>query len=103
MWLLFTTALAAILLIIPHLYLGWRFKKYISYLFEKNIWQFFPIAVLASFHTLLVAGFIHYFIFGQTNLWQFPELLTYWFWFGFVLTFQWLTWVILFDIEIGRA
>lgn len=97
MWLLEMTALSACLLIIPHLYLGWRLKKYFSYVTETKL-RVIPILLLASFYILPLVVLIKYLIAGQTTLVNFPDILIYWYWFGFVFTFQWLTWVILFDI-----
>lgn len=95
-WLLTTTLSVSALLIIPHIYLGWRFKKYVAVLATPLRW--IPAILLVSFYLSPVIGILQWLAGSPTPILSGSLYLTYWFWFGLVCTFQLLTAVILFDV-----
>ncbi len=97
-WLLTMTLLVAGLMLLPGLYLGWRFKKATGFITPKTLLKWLPVLLLASFYLHPLAGLFRYLISGDSEFFNYPIFLTYWFWFGFVLSFQLITWVLLFDI-----
>lgn len=98
MWLLSATTLSAILLVIPHLYLGWRFKKYIGFITSKSKRWLIPIAIIVSFYVLPIIGVVKFILEIDVDFYRIPSIVIYWYWFGFVLTFGLFTWLIIIDV-----
>lgn len=98
-WLLTSTLSVAALIIVINLYVGWRLGKAARYFTSNSFLRRLPVLLLASFYVLPAAGLIHFLAGGEPKILEYPKFLTYWFWFGFVLSFQLLTWFILLDIS----
>lgn len=97
-WLLRMTLIVSGIMVISHLYLGWRLTKSVTFLTERKPYAWIPALILCTFYILPVTGFILYGIQGNLDLLEIPKPVTYWFWFGFAFSFQLLSWIIVLDI-----
>ena len=97
-WLLRMTILVSGIMLPAHLYLGWRLTKAFEFAGNSKFIKFIPIGLLASFYTLPVSGLLLFLVQENFELLEFYQPVTYWFWFGFVFTFQLLTWIVICDV-----
>ena len=92
------TLLVSGIMVIAHLYLGWRLTKSTGFLSNKTWIRRLPILLLLTFYCLPITGLILYAVQGHLDLLEIPKPITYWFWFGFAFSYQLLTWVVILDL-----
>lgn len=86
---------------ISHLYLGWRLTKASGFISKRSMIHWLPVIILLTFYSLPLTGLAIYGTQGHLDLLEIPKPITYWFWYGFVFSYQLLTWVIIFDVIKG--
>ena len=92
------TLMVAAIMATTHLYVGWRLKTVINSFSFPALLRRMPIFLLLSFYLLPATALLYYLIWGDPDLLTWPKVLTYWFWFGLVFSFQMATWFLIFDI-----
>ncbi len=92
------TLIVSGIMVIAHLYLGWRLTKASGFLSSSKLCRWLPVLLLLSFYALPVVGFGIYAINGGVDVLEIPKPITYWFWFGFAFSYQLVSWVIVLDI-----
>lgn len=102
-WLLRMTLLAAVLVAILNIYLGWRIGSVLRSFVERRRWrrglQYLPLLFLL-FYILPVTGYLEYAWSGSVDIYSYPKPLFYLFWFGLAFSFQLVTWVLLADLGL---
>ncbi len=92
------TLLVSLLMVVAHLYLGWRLVRGTGYVYpRKKVW-IWPTAALATFYLLPVTGLAMYGTGGPPDMLSLPKFMAYWFWFGFVFSMQLCSAVVVLDL-----
>ncbi|MDX1672030.1 MAG: metallophosphoesterase [Balneolaceae bacterium] len=99
-WLLRMTVYASGLMLVVDLYLGWRLYRALMLIKPegKRLWCWIVPVSLLLFYTLPLFGVFNWLVNGHFDLFAQPKPVVYLFWFGFVFSFQLLTWVIIYDV-----
>lgn len=96
------TLLVSGIMLISHLYLGWRLTVATPKNRRRKWIRWLPVLLLLSFYTLPVTGYIAANFYGDIDVFDLPKPITYWFWFGLIFSFQLATWLLLLDaFKIG--
>ena len=97
-WLLRMTLLVSGIMVVAHIYLGWRLTKSLSFLSEKYWVRRLPVFILLTFYCLPLFGLTLFYVQGHLDLLEIPKPITYWFWFGFAFSYQLLSWIVIIDV-----
>lgn len=88
----------ASLMLAAHLYIGWRAGRLIKKLSGKLYPRIIIYLFLLSFYCLPATGLIYHWLWGDPDMLTLWQPMSYWFWFGLVFSFQFLTWLIILDL-----
>lgn len=91
---------ASVLLVLFLTYFGFRYFKSLSIVEVESLWMFksFFIVLVILFVAFPVAGLLQFNLQGTFSVDDYPHLLIYLFWFGFVFSGVMLNWLILHDV-----
>ena len=99
-WPLRMVLYASVLLVLFLTYFGFRYFKSLSIVEVESLWMFksFFIVLVILFVAFPVAGLLQFNLQGTFSVDDYPHLLIYLFWFGFVFSGVMLNWLILHDV-----
>lgn len=97
-WLLKMTIIVAALMAATHLYIGWRLKTAAASFINGSLLRSLPVLLLMTFYLLPVSALAYSLFWGDPDLLAWSKVVTYWFWFGLIFSFQMATWLIILDV-----